>query len=85
MNSVKALLYPEATMFYLPGIAVALATGFWKTRKTIKVGALIPAAIATIALLLPVKESNVDFLHYQAGAALSDVDWWKYFDVCFFC
>jgi hypothetical protein len=77
-------LYPEATMFYLPGIAAALATGFWKTRKTIKIGALIPAVIATIALLFPVKENNIDFLHNQASQALSEVDWWKYFDVCFF-
>jgi len=76
-------LYPEATMFYLPGIAVALAAGFWKTRKTIKMGPLIPAAIVTIALLFAVKESNVDFLRQQAGAALNDVDWWKYFDICF--
>src|SRR6516164_588930 len=77
-------LYPEATMFYLPGMAVALATGFWKTRKTVKISALIPATIATTALLFAVKENNVDFLHSQAGQALSEVDWWKYFDICFF-
>jgi hypothetical protein len=77
-------LYPEATMFYLPGIAVALVTGFWKTKKAIKIGALIPAAIAAIALLVPVKENNIDFLHGQASQSLSEVDWWKYFDICFF-
>jgi hypothetical protein len=77
-------LYPEATLFYLPGMAVALVTGFWKTRKTVKIGALIPAAIAIIALLFAVKENNVDFLHRRASQALSELDWWKYFDACFF-
>ena len=76
-------LYPEATMFYAPGIAVALGVGFWKTRRTVKVGPLIPAAAITVVLLFAVKESNVDFLGGQAGTALHDVDWWKYFDICF--
>ena len=75
--------YPEATVFYLPGIAVALALGFCKTRRTVKIGPLIPAAAVTILLLFAVKESNLDPFRRQAGAALSDFDWWKYFDICF--
>ena len=67
----------------MPGIAVALGVGFWKTRRTVKVGPLIPAAAITVVLLFAVKESNVDFLGGQAGTALNDVDWWKYFDICF--
>ena len=77
-------LYPEATMFYLPGIVVAVAMGFWKTRKTVKIGPLIPAAAVTIVLLFAVKENNVEFLQRQADVALTDVNWWKYFDLCFF-
>jgi hypothetical protein len=74
--------YPEATMFYLPGVAVALGVGFWMTKKTLKIRPLTPAATVTIVLLFAVKETNLDFLRGQAGAALLDVDWWKYFDVC---
>jgi hypothetical protein len=75
--------YPEATMFYLPGIALALGVGIWKNKTPIKAGPLIPSALVTIVLLFAVKESNVEFLFVQAGAAVNDVDWWKYFDLCF--
>ena len=76
-------LYPEATIFYLPGIALALAAGFWKTRKTVKIGPLTPALAVTIVLLFAVKENNVDFLRRQTDVALTDVNWWMYFDICF--
>jgi hypothetical protein len=75
--------YPEATMFYLPGIALVFGVGFWKNKTRIKSGSLLPAAFVTIVLLFAVKESNVDFLLRQAGVAVSNVDWWKYFDTCF--
>ena len=70
-------------MFYLPGIALALGIGIRKNKTPIKTGPSIPAALVMIVLLFAVKESNVDFLLRQAGAAVNDVDWWKYFDLCF--
>ncbi len=75
--------YPEATMFYLPGTAVALGVGFWKTKKAAKSGSLMLAAAVAILLLLAVKENNVELLRVQAGVAVQDVDWWKHFDICF--
>jgi hypothetical protein len=77
-------LYPEATMFYLPGSAVVLGVGLWRAKKKVKIGPLIPATIGVAVLVFAVKESNLDFLRTQASAAIYDVDWWKYFDLCFF-
>jgi hypothetical protein len=75
--------YPEATAFYLPGFAVALGTGFWITKKYVKIGPLITAMAITLVLVLAVKENNLDFLRGQAGVAINDLNWWKYFDLCF--
>jgi hypothetical protein len=75
--------YPEGTMFYLPGAAGAVAVGFWKTRRIAMIGPLIAAGAVATVLLFPVKESNIDFFFHQVGSALSEVDWWKYFDICF--
>jgi hypothetical protein len=75
--------YPEATVFYLPGIAMGLGVGFWRRRRKVTIVPLIATVALTVVLLFAVKESNLDFLRVQAGTAVSDLDWWKYFDICF--
>jgi hypothetical protein len=70
--------YPEATMFYLPGIAVGLGVGFWKRRRNVAIVPLIATVAVAVVLLFAVKENNLDFLRVQAGAAVSDLDWWKF-------
>jgi hypothetical protein len=77
-------VYPEATLFYLPGIVVAGLVGHRKIKRPFRFDSIVFAVAFGLLLLLAVKENNIDFVAVQKNAALSDVDWWKYFDACFF-
>jgi hypothetical protein len=76
-------LYPEGTLFYLPGFALAAVVGYCKIKRPLGFGSIFLGVAISFLLVLAVKQNNVDFLFGQTRAALDDVDWWRYFDLCF--